>query len=110
MPPSGKLNVVMRLAMQDSHLVFTVSDDGAGIDPQTLERLNLAFQNSGSPVEQPKTYRHGIGLVNVNRRLALIYGEAFGLSIESTLGQGTQVTMRILASVPSAPSPTHESV
>ena len=110
MPPSGKLNVVMRLAMQDSHLVFTVSDDGAGIDPQTLERLNLAFQNSGSPVEQPKTYRHGIGLVNVNRRLALIYGEAFGLSIESTLGQGTQVTMRILASVPSTPSPTHESV
>ena len=61
-------------------------------------------------MEQPKTYRHGIGLVNVNRRLALIYGEAFGLSIESTLGQGTQVTMRILASVPSTPSPTHESV
>lgn len=110
MPPSGKLTIVMRLTTQDSHLIFTVSDDGAGIAPHTLDQLNLAFQSNGSTIEQPKTYHHGIGLVNVNRRLTLIYGSTCGLSVESTLGHGTQVTMRILASVPSVSYTARENV
>lgn len=36
-----------------------------------------------------------IGMPNVDRRLKLIYGEEYGLSIESRAGEYTQITVRI---------------
>ena len=37
----------------------------------------------------------GIGLPNVDRRLKLIYGEEYGLSVESQMGKFTQITVKI---------------
>ena len=37
----------------------------------------------------------GYGVRNVNSRIQLEYGEAYGLSIESEPGKGTKVTVRI---------------
>ena len=34
----------------------------------------------------------GVGLVNVNNRLRLLFGEPYGLQIESELDEGTTVT------------------
>lgn len=36
-----------------------------------------------------------IGLVNVDKRIKLYYGDEYGVSINSTLGQGTNVTLCI---------------
>lgn len=36
-----------------------------------------------------------IGMPNVDRRLKLIYGEEYGLSVESQVGAYTQITVRI---------------
>ncbi len=37
----------------------------------------------------------GFGLANVNERIRLNYGRAYGLIIESTYEQGTSVTVRL---------------
>ena len=37
--------------------------------------------------------RDRIGLRNVNRRLKLYFGEAYGLIVDSTEGRGTVVTV-----------------
>ena len=36
----------------------------------------------------------GVGVQNVNTRLRLYYGEKYGLHFESTLGEGTDVTIK----------------
>ncbi|MNG33587.1 hypothetical protein D3C84_1198720 [compost metagenome] len=35
----------------------------------------------------------GIGLMNVHRRIQMVFGEAYGLSIDSEWGRGTRITM-----------------
>ncbi|WP_339189644.1 sensor histidine kinase [Paenibacillus sp. FSL P2-0121] len=69
--------------------VFCVEDDGIGMDEATLRSLNNSLQ-TGTDNE-----RFGIGLRNVNERIRLHYGSSFGLLVESELGIGTRVTLRI---------------
>ena len=37
----------------------------------------------------------GIGLPNVDRRIKLNYGDAYGLSIDSQVGQFTEITVKV---------------
>lgn len=77
---------------------FIISDDGAGIPPDILDTLmyDVDHTHTGSGVKPPAIPGH-IGIYNTNLRLKSLYGEAYGLSFTSTLGQGTEVTVRIPA-------------
>lgn len=73
-----------------------ISDNGTGMDEQT--RLNLL--NYDSPSEKPlsseqKTGSTGLGSRNVFRRLQLIYGQQHAVYIDSTIGLGTTIKLRI---------------
>jgi signal transduction histidine kinase len=68
-------------------LVIKVEDDGVGIDPIQLSGLLTPGGDN----------RSCIGLCNVDRRLRLLYGEDHRLIIESEVGRGTRVTIRIPA-------------
>jgi sensor histidine kinase YesM len=60
-------------------MLLTISDDGAGMPAgRVAEALVL-----------------GIGVRNVNERLKVIYGPEHGLELESRLGEGTAVRIRI---------------
>ncbi|ULO06784.1 sensor histidine kinase [Paenibacillus sp. 19GGS1-52] len=74
---------------EDGHAVFCVEDDGVGMDEGTLHSLNDSLTH-GAAGEM-----FGIGLRNVNERIRLHYGSAFGLRVKSQLGEGTRVTLRI---------------
>ncbi len=63
-------------------LCIVVQDDGAGMPQEQLETLLTQERMGGS-----------IGLINVHRRLMNEYGQ--GLKIESAIGEGTKVTIRI---------------
>jgi two-component system sensor histidine kinase YesM len=68
-------------------LVFTVSDDGVGMDAEGL--LRLATKEGSS--------HGGVGIKNVADRLRLYFGPSYGLSYESEVERGTTVTVRIPA-------------
>lgn len=59
-----------------------VEDNGVGMDQETIEKM--LSQNS-----------KGYGVRNVNERIKLIYGEQYGLHVESVVGQGTVVTIKL---------------
>ncbi|MDD3251149.1 MAG: sensor histidine kinase [Lachnospiraceae bacterium] len=77
----------VRVWEEDDCLYFLVSDDGVGIAPEKLQKLQEALDQQ-LPGE-------GYGMYNVNQRLKLFYGSAYGLQITSEEGIGTCVTGRI---------------
>ncbi|MCT9090312.1 histidine kinase [Streptomyces sp. ASQP_92] len=62
-----------------------IEDDGAGMDPERLRRILRGDDGASG----------GIGLLNVDERLRQVYGDAYGLVIETGLGAGMKVTARI---------------
>jgi LytS/YehU family sensor histidine kinase len=80
----GEVRVSARVECQDdgdSELVLTVADTGAGVDPDGLRRGRLL----------------GVGLQNVERRLACQYGDSASLMIRSEPSFGTTVEIRLPA-------------
>ncbi|MCR5331457.1 MAG: sensor histidine kinase [Lachnospiraceae bacterium] len=77
----------------EDHFILSVSDDGIGIEKQRLEEIISSLNSSHVP--QGDIY----GLYNVNERIRLRFGNEYGLSIESTYGGGTNVTVKLPRSI-----------
>jgi two-component system sensor histidine kinase YesM len=75
-------------------LIVDVRDDGVGIDAERLEEIQLMLSQPRSGFDDPEGWQ-SIGLVNVNNRIRLMFGEEYGMRIESTDGQGTYIRLRI---------------
>jgi signal transduction histidine kinase len=81
----GTVTIGMRRA--NGNLVLYVTDDGCGTDQQQLfDLLN------GAP---PPLERGCIGLRNIDGRLRALYGDMYGLAIESAVGHGTRAEIHI---------------
>lgn len=85
-------HIVIKISKEDGVLVLFVSDDGPGIDSDTLEYLWQLWGIAGS--EYHKETR-SVGLYNVFRRLALTYGNMVQLRISSEANHGTQFVISI---------------
>ncbi|RCV55283.1 sensor histidine kinase [Marinitenerispora sediminis] len=81
-PGVGQVSVTARDAGAEAHI--SVEDDGIGMDPDRLRAI-LSGQADGSS---------GIGLANVDERLRNMFGDAYGLVIETGPGAGTKVNLR----------------
>ena len=68
----------------DNVLHILVEDNGRGMEKNKLHSLQLSLNRDEAPDES-------IGLVNVNQRIRLFYGESYGLQISSTPGKGTRI-------------------
>ncbi|WP_088831300.1 cache domain-containing sensor histidine kinase [Paenibacillus tyrfis] len=82
----------------DRRLRLYVEDNGSGMEPYVLDRLRRSLGANAVPVGEEavavkagEARRGGIGLQNVHRRLGLMFGEAYGLQIDSSPGTGTTV-------------------
>lgn len=84
-----KLTVSVTVKRQDADVWITVADNGGGFD---TAGLNL---ERSEPT--PDSTREKIGLRNTNCRLKLMYGDEYGLHIESLAGKGTVVLIHIPA-------------
>lgn len=69
------------------NIKFTVRDNGAGISPDNLEKIQNTLSQQADEIE----VRDMFALRNIHRRIRLHYGEKYGLRIFSTEGEGTVV-------------------
>lgn len=69
-----------------------IRDDGTGMDAETLDKLNQSLSGVLPAAEQPSRVG-GIGLRNVNERIKLHYGSAYGLKASSEQGSGTEIEL-----------------
>ena len=64
--------------------VISVEDDGVGMEPKFAQDILAGRVTEG-----------GVGLSNVDRRLRDVYGAWYGLTVETGLGAGTRVIVRV---------------
>ena len=82
--------IIVQGRKEEDEILFTIADNGMGIPEEEIEFLLTDTQRvhkKGS----------GVGLVNVNNRIKILFGEKYGLHIESELDEGTTVSIRIPA-------------
>ena len=92
----GGCQISVSVQLQDGLLIIAVEDDGHGIGPEQLERIRQGLERR---IDWMKS---SIGLANVHQRIRTIYGQDYGLSIDSG-PDGTVVLLRLPAQ--QAPSP-----
>ncbi len=71
-------------------IVLLISDDGVGIPEDVLDNILYGTGQSTSGGTN-------IAIYNTHRRLQVLYGEDYGLSYSSRVGEGTEVQIRIPA-------------
>lgn len=74
--------VTISIQRQGDEAVFTITDNGVGMDTERLEEILKEQPSAG-----------GIAVWNINQRLKLLYGRE--LMINSHMGQGTRVSFRL---------------
>ncbi|GIH71060.1 sensor histidine kinase [Sphaerimonospora thailandensis] len=82
----GRITIVAEDA--GAECAISVEDDGVGMDPERLRRVLAGEDRSG-------TGGSGVGLANVDERLRQVYGDEYGLVVETAPGAGTKVTLRL---------------
>lgn len=85
--------ISISLHLENNILHFFVADNGLGIEPERLRLLNLSLSQMRRP--EPGYTHHFIGLLNVHQRIRGYYGEEYGLTVESSPGEGTIVEIRL---------------
>ena len=79
----GRITIVAEDAGAECRI--GVEDDGLGMDPDRLRRI-LAGEVAPAG---------GVGLANVDERLRQVYGDEYGLVVETGPGAGTKVNIRL---------------
>lgn len=80
----GEIQVVAR--KQEEKIIFSVVDNGFGMSEEEAE---LVLTDSD------RIHKHGsgVGLINVNNRIQMLFGKEYGLVIESEPDEGTTVSI-----------------
>lgn len=94
----GTGNLYIRFERTVARLIICISDDGVGMDEETLAKLNsrLGKSTDSLPPQEAKK-QGGIALANVNNRIRLIFGDEYGLHVYSVQQRGTEVEITLPA-------------
>ncbi|HWT26691.1 MAG TPA: sensor histidine kinase [Mobilitalea sp.] len=82
----GEITIIVE---RTDRLRIHVIDDGVGIPKEKLQEIMNSFNDIS------RLDRSNIGLSNVNQRIKLLYGEKYGIDIESEEGIGTTVIIEL---------------
>lgn len=80
------INVDVKI--EEEGFMIYITDNGDGISPERLLEINEILNGKDNSSSH-------IGLYNVKKRISLLYGEDYGLKIESDNGKGTKVTIKL---------------
>lgn len=78
-----EIHVVIRLFFEGDEICMEVQDNGIGMKEELIEQI-LTLSEKGV----------GYGIRNVDQRIKLQFGKAYGVSITSSVGEGTTVRIR----------------
>ncbi|WP_067463133.1 histidine kinase [Actinomadura macra] len=108
---SGDFHISIVARDSGAEAAISVEDDGAGMDPERLQQILSAPPGRSRPWgrgsvappgrrgrasgAEPGGDGAGIGLANVDERMRQVYGDEYGLTVETAPGAGTKVNLRV---------------
>ena len=96
------LTITVAALREGDELVLSISDDGKGIEREKLPGILDEKENKES------AHHTGFGLPGVHRQIQIRFGDAYGLTVLSKLGEGTTVRMRLPLSKEDGKEDGHE--
>lgn len=92
----GAGQVIISITYTRQNLDIIISDDGIGIKDDVLlimnEYLSMDYENYG---HEKLEKNGGIAIRNVNQRIKLLFGEDYGVRLNSIYGIGTDVHIKL---------------
>ena len=87
-PNGEKCHICVHVTLDEAEqeLKISVHDDGAGISPKRLAQIRESLETGESVTKS-------FGILNIDQRLSLMYGENYHMEIESTEGEYTMFTL-----------------
>lgn len=83
-PKEGPGHVTLTASDHGSEAEFSIDDDGVGAHPEAIRKVLDGQSRADS-----------VGLGNVDARLRQVYGEEFGLVVDTAPGAGMRVSFRV---------------
>lgn len=83
--------ISVKIRRREDIIFAEVEDDGVGMEPARLEEVRRKLAEP--PGGRDGAENGNVGLKNIHDRLRLYYGEEYGITIESILGEGTRVML-----------------
>ncbi len=82
----GVCKIHLSVIEEKGFFIIHVEDNGPGMQKAYLEQIETGeYQPKGT----------GIGLRNIDERIKLLFGEPYGLKIDSEIGKGTKVSIML---------------
>lgn len=91
-PKSTLGNLYIGARKDGDDLLISIYDDGIGIDENKLKKIQDSLSQIEPRTDEIKTH---IGLMNVQNRIRLHYGENYGITIFSSKTDGTKITLKL---------------
>jgi two-component system sensor histidine kinase YesM len=85
----GDGHIWLDCSREGAMIAFTIEDDGPGFPEETLRALRERLETCDF-----KGFQNGVGLLNLQKRIRLHYGEGHGILLENT-ARGARVTISI---------------
>ncbi|WLP92333.1 histidine kinase [Gordonia sp. NB41Y] len=89
----GTITIIAR--DEGSDCVITVEDDGVGMDPELLRSGDIDALDPPAEASRSESSGAHVGLTNVDHRLRAAFGNDYGLVVDTGIGAGTKVGMRV---------------
>lgn len=90
---SGTIRIVLKCT--ENRLIIEINDDGVGMQPEVLERINHQLNQPVFESIQLSKVKGGIAITNVNNRIHLLFGEEYGMTVYSTPDVGTDTVISL---------------
>lgn len=89
-PSVGKCQIRVNVTTDeaDKKLRISVWDNGTGIEKERLEQIRQSLETG-------KSLTKSFGVLNINQRLKLMYGEKYNMKIDSVEGEYTQFILSL---------------
>ena len=95
MRDEGALHIDVHAVRDGDDVLIAVTDDGVGMDPETLQKLTETVEKPHTIEHGPSSKGTGIALHTVAERIKRFYGADSGIEIVSKVDQGTQIALRL---------------
>ncbi|MHA6483472.1 sensor histidine kinase [Paenibacillus sp. strain BS8-2] len=88
---SGIGRIAIRCSLEDADLKIEVEDNGVGMTEELIRKL--IHENTDTAPTEP--HRTGVGVKSVHKRLQLLFGPSYGVSISSEPGIGSKIIITL---------------